>query len=116
MSARKSEPSFDQFYSAIGRATTSWFILEEGLRDVFSRLIICSVSGTMLNVNPVAYRVMGCVFYGSTNLRARLDVITDILRMTTSDESLLNEWTTVKNQVVKLYKRRNIFAWSGVRQ
>lgn len=106
---RKVQVTMAEFYEAVGRAHTAWGMLEEKLLDVFSRTVVCSIAGSMLR-SPDAIWTMGTIFYGSTNLRGRLAVMTAIIERSVKDEALQAEWQSASNRVLKLYKRRNIMA------
>ncbi len=114
MATESDRVSFERFYEAVGRATTSWFALEEALRDIFTRLIVCSLTGTMRNITFDQVWVLGNVFYSSTNLRARLAMITETMDRLVTDKAIVTEWNAAKNRVLTLYKRRNTLAHGAV--
>jgi hypothetical protein len=103
--------SLTQFYQAVGSAMTQWGIVENALRDLFTRLVACSITGR--GMGPVhfdGYWVLGNVFFASTNLRARLQLLDLIFEKIVPDEELTKEWSATKNKALRLYKRRNILA------
>jgi len=106
---------YKTFYAATGEANASWQAVEDRLCDIFSRTVICSISGTMRETfHPNATWMVHEVFYGSTNIRARLNMITSMLERVVEDENIKTEWTSIKNKTLKLYKRRNIIAHGHV--
>lgn len=105
--------SFEEFYMATGKAIAAWQSLEDALCDVFRRTVICTIAGTM-HVNPVSHRLIGGVFYSSTNFRANLSMIENAIDMTINDEGIKTEWNAIHNKAITLYKRRNTLAHGHV--
>jgi hypothetical protein len=105
--------SFEEFYMATGKAISAWQSLEDALCDIFSRIVICSIAGTM-STNPIASRLIGGIYYSSTNFRSNLSMITNAIDMTISDEEVKYEWNAICNKAIKLYKRRNTLAHGQV--
>jgi len=64
--------------------------------------------------NPIAPRLVGSIFYSSTNLRGNLQMITNTIEMTISDEEIKAEWNAIRNKANTLYKRRNTLAHGHV--
>ncbi len=69
---------------AIGRATTAWQHVEDGLCDLFNRIVICSIAGSMKSA-PRAFFLTGNIFYSFTNLRARLVMMDNLIEGTITD-------------------------------
>jgi hypothetical protein len=105
--------SFEEFYMATGKAIAAWQALEDALCDVFSRTVICTIAGTMLG-NPIANRLIGGIFYSSTNFRSNLNMIESAIEMTINDEEIKAEWNAIRNKALTLYKRRNTLAHGHV--
>lgn len=105
---------FAEFYEAVGRAQTAWVRVEDALRDLFTRLVVCSIHGTMLTAGPQSAWILGSVFYSSTNLRARLKMVTDVIERLVTDADLRSEWNALRNKVNVSYKRRNVLAHGAV--
>lgn len=106
--------SFEAFYEATGKASAAWQMVEDAICDVFTRAVICSIAGSMLNTPPRSALLVGGIFYSSTNLRARLDMVTQILDQLKLSAELAKEWNTIENKTNDLYKRRNIIAHGHV--
>lgn len=107
--------TYEQFYEAVGLANSAWVSVEEGLRDVFTRLVVCAVTGrSLIDMRPDAMWIMGNIFYSSTNLRGRLSMIEQVYDRAMDDVEIKAEWNAIKNGVLKLYKRRNILAHGTV--
>lgn len=107
--------TFDEFHLAAGKALAEWAAIEDAFRDLFSRLVICSVTRCgALEAKPDGFWVLGSVFYSSTNFRARLDLLDRIIRRLVLDKNILGEWNAVKNKATRLYARRNILAHGHV--
>jgi len=104
---------FDEFYRATGKAIAAWQTVEDALCDVFSRTVICTIAGTMLG-NPIAYRLVGNIFYSSTNLRSNLSMITNAIGLAIADEEIKAEWHSIQVKATDLYKRRNTLAHGHV--
>lgn len=103
--------TFEQFHEAVGSGLSKWALVEDAFRNLFSRLVICAVTGGgMLKANPDGHWVLGNVFHSSTNFRARIELIDQIFRFLIQDAALLAEWNAVKNKATRLYPRRNILA------
>jgi hypothetical protein len=99
------------FYDAMGRATSAWAQLEDALRDLFTHLIIFSVSGTpAFPHHNMGIWVLGDVFYSSTNFRARLSLLERIVHTVLFEEELISEWNAIQNRSLEKYKRRNLLA------
>jgi hypothetical protein len=109
----KSVP-FDDFYCAVGKASTAWMALEDAILDVFARSVLYSVGDGLSNRKPHAMFVLGNIFYASTNFRGRLKMIADVLNRIVTEETITSEWNAVSNRLLKLYKRRNVLAHGGV--
>lgn len=105
--------SFEEFYMATGKAIAAWQSLEDALCDVFSRTVICAIAGTM-HGNPVASRLIGGIFYSSTNFRGNLNMIENAIGMTMDEEGINAEWCAIRNKAITLYKRRNTLAHGHV--
>jgi hypothetical protein len=108
----KSVP-FDEFYRATGRAVAAWQGLEDALCDVFTRTVVCGITGLMLDY-PHAYRMVGEIFYSSTNFRANLDMLNRVIAHAVRDEEICSEWNAIRNRSLSLYKRRNTIAHGHV--
>ena len=104
----------EQFYEAVGKASSAWVSVEDAMLDVFSRLVLISIAGTALSPKPEGHWVIGNIFYASTNLRGRLDMIGQIIDRLVADEDLKLQWKTVDNKISLLYKRRNVLAHGAV--
>ncbi|MBO6816492.1 MAG: hypothetical protein JJ891_16680 [Rhizobiaceae bacterium] len=101
---------FEQFYEATGRANAAWQHIEDGICDIFSRTLICSISGTMKTFHPNAMRLTYGIFYASTNIRTRLGMVTTLVNELIDDQEINNEWRSINNKTLNLYKRRNLIA------
>lgn len=108
------EVDFEAFYEATGRANAAWQKLEDGVCDVFIRIVMCGTAGSMLGGNPKSHFLLGSIFYSSTNLRMRLEMISTALEITVEDQEIHKEWKTLRNKVNDLYKRRNVLAHGHV--
>jgi len=104
----------NEMYCAIGRATTAWQKIEDSLCDLFGRIVICSIAGSMLSTPPKSYFLMGSIFYSFTNLRARLKMIDNLIEDTVTDDDLRSEWNAIQNKILRIYPRRNTLAHSHV--
>jgi len=103
----------NEMYSAFGRATTAWQHVEDGLCDLFNRIVICSIAGSMRSA-PRAFFLTGNIFYSFTNLRSRLVMMDNLIEGTITDANLAGEWNAIKNKVLRIYKYRNTMAHSHV--
>jgi hypothetical protein len=107
--------TFEQFHEAAGRAMAAWAKAEEALRDLFTRLVTCGVTGGgVLESHPDGSWILGSIFYASTNLRARIDLLDRIFRRLIAETELLTEWNSLKNKTPLLYARRNVLAHGHV--
>ena len=106
----KDRVPFEQFYEATGRANAAWQRVEDGICDIFSRTVICSVAGTMKTFHPNALRLIYGIFYASTNIRGRLGMVDTLIKELIGDEEIMREWTTISNKTLRFYKRRNVIA------
>ena len=93
----------NEMYCAIGRAITAWQHVEDGLCDLFNRIVICSIAGSMSSA-PRAFFLTGNIFYSFTNLRARLVMMDNLIEGTITDANLAGEWNAIKNKVLSIYK------------
>src|SRR5438094_807090 len=107
--------TFPQFYEAAGSALTSWGIVEDQFCGLFSRLVLCAISGKGIG-NPTGegWFILGAVFYAGTNFRGKIELIDHIFRRLIFDEPLLAEWNAIKNKATRLYARRNVLAHGTV--
>lgn len=113
--------TYAQFHEAAGSAVAAWAAVEDAFCDLFTRLVICSVTGggmvkaTFDHFN--GYRVVSGIFYASTNWRARIDLTTRIFNYLIQDESLKAEMASVVDKARDLHARRNVLAhghvWGG---
>ena len=109
------DTTFEAFHEAAGSALAAWGSVEEALCDLFSRLVICSVTGKgVLTAHPDAHWVMGSVFYSSTNLGTRLNLLDRLIKRLVNDDALLVESNVVLNKARRLYQRRNVLAHGQV--
>lgn len=108
------EVSWEQFYEAIGRGISAWSGVENALRDVFSRILVCCIGGGMKAGTYENMWLVGNIFNSITNVPARLQMIDDMVRREVADATLLAEWNAVQNKVRMLYKKRNILAHCGL--
>lgn len=113
--AKSVEEISSEFYCAVGRATTAWQLVEDGMRDVFSRIVFCTIVGTANHnyaAHPKALWIVSGIFYSSTNIRARLDMIGEMIDQTVADTTLSDGWGALRNKILRIYKRRNTLAHS----
>jgi hypothetical protein len=98
------------FHEAIGEATSAWQALESALCDIFTRTLVCSI-GRLSEQN---YRLVSTIFYGSTNFRGVLEMISNVLGQAEIADEHTKEWNSIRNRSNDLYKRRNIMAHGSV--
>lgn len=109
--------TFAQFHEAAGSAVSAWGGVEDALCDLFTRLVVCSVTGRgIVNYlgNADGMWVVGGIFYGTTNLKARVEMIDRIIQRLVHDGDLKAEWIKIKDHSRTLYGRRNILAHGQV--
>jgi hypothetical protein len=105
MSATES-PTSEEFYCAVGRATTAWALVEDALFDLFSRLVTWHLTKSARPAGQ-SHFILGLVFYSSTNLRGRLDLLEKIIEKSVTEPDLLKEWKSIRNRVNTIYSRRS---------
>jgi len=107
--------TFAQFHEAIGSAVTTWAAVEDAFCDLFTRLVICSVTGSgILASKPVGLWVVPSIFHSSNNLRSKTELIDRIFRRLITDEALIAEWESIHDKSRRLYSRRNVMAHGHV--
>jgi hypothetical protein len=104
--------TFSQFYEANGTALAAWVAVEDAFCNLFTRLVICSVTGRGVLVSADdGLWVVPSIFHSSTNLRSRID---RIFRHLIKDEYLITEWEAITEKSRTLYGRRNVIAHGHV--
>ena len=107
--------TFAEFHEAMGSALTTWAAVEDAFCDLFTRLVICSVTGAgMGNWHNEGNWVVPSIFHSSTNLRSKIDLIDRIFRRLIQDDAMLVEWKNIKDKSGTLYGRRNVMAHGHV--
>ena len=107
-----------EFYEALGLAIFQWSRVEAAYRDLFTRLVLCAISGGGIgNPTDEGFFILGNVFTSTSNFRGRLDLLDHMMKRLVRDEALLAKWNAIKNKAGRLYARRNILAhgeaWHG---
>lgn len=116
--------SSTEFYEALGVGITQWSRVEDAFCDLFSRLVVCGLTGRGMGMGKEKESptgdgmfILGNVFYSTSNFRGRLELIENMMEKLVTDEEVLAEWNKVKNKAGRLYARRNVLAhgaaWSG---
>lgn len=115
MAKRKEKITFEEFYAATGEANSWWYSVEDAMRDLFSRLLIISIAGSVPAARIDAHFSAGAVFFCSTNMRSRLEMIDLVLSLfNIKDDSILSKWEKLKKSIWRSYGRRNIIAHGAV--
>ena len=106
--------SWETFYEAVGRGVTAWGLVENALTDLFSRLVICAIRGSILGVGFDQIWIVSNVLNSISNFGARLQIVEDTFTRLITDEALRAEWKTVKNKLNDKYKWRVMLAHGAV--
>jgi hypothetical protein len=101
--------SFEQFYAAVGRAQSSWGMVEEKVFDVFARVTICSINGSM-KARPEALWTVGTIYHSASNFVGKLAMIDALIKRLVSEDALRREWKRLKKATSDLSEKRNILA------
>lgn len=102
--------SIESFHAAMGRAIAEWASVEDAMRDLFTRLVVCGVTGRGMVLSSDAIFIPSMIFYSSTNFRSRLELMGRIFDRLIEDEALRSEWNAIINNANRLYAKRNIIA------
>ena len=104
---------FMKFYEATGRANAAWQRIEDAICDVFSSTAICFITNSPLD-RPEAFKMVSSIFYSSTNFRANLEMVSNVIDLAIKDAKIHAEWNAIKNRSNFLYKRHNTLAHGRV--
>jgi hypothetical protein len=88
-----------QFFEAYGRAMLSWQSVEFELYSIFRSII-----------RAQNHRVASAAYHAITNLNARLEIITESLKVALPDTSLHQEWAKLRKKIEKRAAKRNLLA------
>ena len=108
--------TYPQFHEAMGSALTAWTAVEDAFCDLFTRLIVCAVTGKGIDPmrNYDGYKIVAGVFHSTSNLKAKIEMIDRIFQKLVTDADLLTEWDRIKDKQRTLYGRRNVMAHGHV--
>lgn len=99
----RSNPSEEELYSLIGRATNSWAKVEEELCNLFELIL------------PMETLAPRNIFYTARSIDGRLDLLNAVIGADfTFSPNLKVKWTAINSIIVKRKKNRNKIAHSDV--
>jgi hypothetical protein len=93
---KASTKAIDEMFRAVGQAISDWGLVEEGLFEVFFRLI--------------GSRAMGppsCTFMAADNMWTKLKMIDSMMRHSKAGRKVLTEWEELQASCNKLIMSRN---------
>jgi hypothetical protein len=94
-----SNAEIDQFLQALGQAMSDWGEVEEGLFDIFFRVLGARALG------PAA-----CTFIAAENARAKIAIVDSIIRHSKRTRPFLSEWKGLLDRCDKMRAARNQLA------
>jgi len=99
VSSDPNSPEFKRLHEVLGRALTTWQGVEARLYDIFCHMVGC-----------LDEDVRSAIFYSPRDFSEKLKCTHNVVRFAVKDESLREEWTSLRKRMIDASQIRNCMA------